>query len=157
MYCSEKHECAFRVISTLFLLTKPGGQKQARNYFIRTLDNNRAVTILQQASEVNHLRKNPVTVLGKPVQHIPTTYEFVRNEGLASVMNLISEIRGRRISPNSNIKLTDVIANDCPISIYVHCHKQKPWHGDFRYWSDQKNQLKVYLRKRLKDLELLPV
>ena len=96
---------------------KSGEQIQFRYHFIRTLDTDRAVNLLKQAPEFEHLKTNPVAVLGRPSAEIPSCYKLQSGE-FAAVMNLVAEIRGRRLNQKSRIKLVKIINADCPVSVY---------------------------------------
>jgi len=139
---------------------KSGAQTNWGYHFIRTLDRNRAVSMFKQAPEAEHLRINPVTVLGKTSGEMPSVNVSKLKSGeFASVMNLIAEIRGRRIGSGSKIKLTDVVEDNCPVSIYQYDKRGRSGSHNtcsvYRYRLEQKEELKAYLAKRLKSLGLL--
>ena len=126
---------------------KSGEQIQTGYHFIRTLDRNRAISVLKQAPEVEHVKTNPAAVLGKPSAEIPSIYKL-RSGEFAPVMGLVTEIRGRRLNQKSRTKLVEIIAADCPVSVYKR--------GQNHYYpQDQKEVFKIYLVNRLKELGLL--
>ena len=139
---------------------KSGEQIQTGYHFIRTLDRNRAVSMFKQAPEVEHLKINPVTILGKTSGEMPSVNVSKLKSGeFASVMNLIAEIRGRRIGPGSKIKLTDIVEDNCPVSIYQYDKQKRSGSHNtcnvHRYRLEQKEELKTYLSNRLAELGLL--
>lgn len=136
-------------------IRKSKGQVSSGYHFIRALDADRAKSALEKSSEIAHLKTNPVTVLGKWADEIPTVHKLQNSGQFMSVMNLVIDIRGKKIGPKG--KLADLIFQDCPVPIFVYYRQRtrggKPY-GDFRFRLDQKEELKTYLEKRLRELGL---
>ncbi|OGD91140.1 hypothetical protein A2W45_03935 [Candidatus Curtissbacteria bacterium RIFCSPHIGHO2_12_41_11] len=107
----------------------------------------------KKLSKASLLRTTPVTVLGKPPETIPKISQLKERHDFGNVSNLVNQIRDRR---KSGIRLAYLFEDDCPILIYTYSNNRG--HRDyplFLYRLNQKEQLKTYLTKRLRELGLL--
>ncbi len=132
-----------------FVRYRKGNREKRRltYYFICASDRDRAIEIIKSASEFNQLRINPVTILGKATDRIPREGELVNSGNYSHLGPLVIVIRGKSLS---HIKVEDIILDDCPASVFRLGSKQQTF-----YRLDQEEQLRKYLKKRLRDIGLV--
>ncbi len=109
----------------------------------------RAIGYLANALELEHLRENPVTVLGKPTDQIPNTYELCRSGNYRHLGPLIKDIRGEAIASRSKVTIPQILEG-CPVPVY----RVPPRYGNL-YQISQEPGLRQFLELRLKQLGLL--
>lgn len=131
-----------------FVRSRRGNKEKKRYtyYFICATDRDRAVEIIKGAEELDQFKVNPVTILGKATDRIPRVGELINSGNYSRVWALVNDIRGRPIGRHGRTE--DIFLDDCPVSIFKH-------HVNIFYRLDQQEQLREYLRGRLKELGLI--
>lgn len=115
-------------------------------YFIATITENKAIQLLQEAPQFQHLKENPVKVVAGQTDKIPNTNALENSGKFAHIGTLIRVMRGVRLSPSSKIKIADIVdGSPIPVFRYGFCHY---------YPLEQEEELEKYVKGRLRKFDL---
>lgn len=131
-----------------------GKQGVLRYHFITISDKDRAKQVLLHHPDLVLLSANPVRVLGKDTQDLPTASRLKNSGAYSAVQTLFKEIGYPRLYPTFKQLEADIIDLNCPVSIFVYRSRSLgSKYSRYYYEISMKEELKAYLLKRTSELK----
>ncbi len=126
---------------------KNGSQKGERTYyFIARQHLHRAQKIFRADPELVHFQKHPVSKVCGPSDHkLPSVYEILNKNHLASVGKLLRDLGIILGGPNPKFRAKNLLTADCPVDVFQYQDK-------LAYYTEDKQRLKEFLKQKHQEL-----